>query len=74
MDCETEEEVQVQLESLKDVWIEQEKAYLPAGKQPSYHQYISEKVTGLSFFQCKGWPALLSIRYIIHLIYVVCVP
>lgn len=40
MDCETEEEFQVQLESLKDVWIEQEKAYLPAGKQPSY--------------QCKG--------------------
>ena len=35
MDCETEEEFQVQLESLKDVWIEQEKAYLPAGKQPS---------------------------------------
>ena len=60
MDCETEEEVQVQLKSLKDVWIEQEKAYLPAGKQPSY--------------QCKGWHALLSIRYIIHLIYVVCVP
>lgn len=60
MDCETEEEVQVQLESLKDVWIEQEKAYQPAGKQPSY--------------QCKGWHVLLSIRYIIHLIYVVCVP
>ena len=32
MDCETEEEFQVQLESLKDVWIEQDKAYLPAGK------------------------------------------
>lgn len=74
MDCETEEEFQVQLESLKDVWIEQEKAYLPAGKQPSYYQYISEKVTGLYFFQCKGWHALFSIRYIIHLIYVVCVP
>lgn len=54
MDCETEEEFQVQLESLKDVWIEQEKAYLPAGKQPSYHQYISEKVTGLSFFNVKA--------------------
>ena len=26
MDCETEEEFQVQLESLKDVWIEQEKS------------------------------------------------
>ena len=47
MDCETEEEFQVQLESLKDIWIEQEKTYLPVGKQPSYHQYISEKVTGV---------------------------
>ena len=47
MDCETEEEFQVQLDLLKDVWIEREKAYLPAGKQPPFHQYISEKVTGV---------------------------
>lgn len=53
MDCDTAEEFQVQLESLKDVWIEREKAYLPAGKQPSYYQYASEEVAGgyvLTFF------------------------
>jgi len=45
LDCETEADFQAQLESLKEVWGEREKAYLPAGKQPSLHEYICEKVT-----------------------------
>ena len=45
LDCETEADFQAQLESLKEVWDEREKAHLPAGKQPSFHEYICEKVT-----------------------------
>ena len=45
LDCETEADFQAQLESLKEVWDEREKAHLPAGKQPSFHKYICEKVT-----------------------------
>ena len=44
-DCKTEADFQAQLESLKEVWDEREKAHLPAGKQPSFHEYICEKVT-----------------------------
>ena len=44
MDCETEADFQAQLELLKDVWDEREKAHMPAGKQPSFHKYICEKV------------------------------
>ncbi|CAH3047195.1 unnamed protein product, partial [Porites lobata] len=43
LDCETEADFQAQLVSLKNVWDEREKAHLPAGKQPSFHKYISEK-------------------------------
>ena len=47
VDCETDGEFQAPLESLNDVWNEREKAHLPARKQPSFYQYISEKVTAL---------------------------
>lgn len=47
MDCETDGKFQAQLESLEDEWNEREKAHLPARKQPSFYQYISEMVTAL---------------------------
>ena len=52
LDCETEADFQAQLESLKEVWGEREKAHLPTGKQPSFHEYISEKVTTAHVLEC----------------------
>ena len=57
MDCETEADFQAQLESLKEVCDEREKAHLPAGKQPSFHKYICEKVTKvhvIEFYHCTA--------------------
>lgn len=65
LDCETEADFQAQLVSLKDVWDEREKAHLPAGKQPSFHKYISEKVTAVHVLRkCLNCGSLILVIWV----------
>ena len=66
VDSESQEDLEVKLQSLEEKWKKIEKTFLPSEKEPGFYKYIKERVSVKSLLYRESLKMLLTFIWLIQ--------